>query len=125
MGCSPSCSRPEFLTLFKLFISCVAKFSSVVALFDGLDELTDIIPLLAQIRTLPIKVFVTTRPHLAHVEQQLGEASKLTISAQNADVEKYVKERVNTEKKIVPRLRVRIQDKVVGQAKGMCVLKGI
>ena len=109
MGCLPSCSRPELPTLFKLFASCIAKFSSVVAVFDGLDEcgdgqLTDIVPLLSQIRTLPIKVLITTRPHLAHIEQQLGEVSTLTISAQNSDVKKYVEQRVDNERKIAPRL---------------------
>ena len=95
-----------------------------MAVFDGLDEcgddqLTDIVPLLIQIRTLSVKVLVTTRPHLAHIEQHLGEASTLTISAQNDDVEKYVIQRLDKERKIVPRLRVSIRDKVVGQAQGM------
>ena len=130
MGCAPSSSRPELPTIFKIFTSCVAKFSSVVVLFDGLDEcgdaqLTDIISLLSQIGALPIKVLITTRPHLAHVEQQFSEVSTIIIRAQDTDVKKYINQRLDKERKIVARLRETIRDKVVGNAHGMYILKRI
>jgi hypothetical protein len=124
MGCSPNCSRPELPTIFKLFASCVTEFSSVIALFDGLDEcgdtlLADIVPLISKIMTLSIKVLVTTRPHLAYIEQRLGEPLTLTINAQDGDVEIYVKQRMDIDRKINPHLRTCIINKVVRQAQGM------
>lgn len=124
MCCSPNYSRPELSTLFRLFVSCMTKFSSVLVVFDGLDEcegaqLGEIVPLIRQITSLSIKVLITTRPHLAYIEQQLGQTSNLTISAQTTDIKKYVQERLDNERKISPRLRESILEKVVGQADGM------
>ena len=124
MCCSPNHSRPELSTLFRLFVSCVANFSSVLVVFDGLDEcegaqLREIVPLIRQIGSLSIKVLITTRPHLGYLEQQLGQTSTLTISAQATDIDKYVQERLDNENKISPRLREIILEKVVCQADGM------
>lgn len=90
-----------------------ARFSSPYVFFDALDECEDheaIVSLIQQLSVSHIKVMFTSRDHL-EILKVFGSVA-LSISAQGADIQKYISFRLQTERRHHPRAYVQCRGNV-------------
>jgi hypothetical protein len=116
--------RPSFEILLKLFSSVAARFSSPCVFFDALDECEDhehIVSLIQQLSVSHIKVMFTSRDHL-EILKVFGSVA-LSISAQGADIQKYISFRLQKERHVCASLKEDIIQELMSNAEGMYVPK--
>jgi hypothetical protein len=101
-----------------------ARFSSPCVFFDALDECEDhenIISLIQQLSVSHIKVMFTSQDHLESLK--VFESVTLSISAQGADIQKYISSRLQKERHVCASLKEDIIQELMSNAKGMYVPK--
>jgi len=122
--------RPTLSEWSKLLQSEVHRFSKVFIIIDALDECTESsgsrASFLTEIRKLQpsIHLLVTSR-HILTVEHEFKEAAYLEIRASDEDVRRYVKDRIEQDRRLQtnisadPSLRETVIDSIVKKANGM------
>lgn len=89
-------NKLEMSTLIRLFFSIASTFTSVVVIFDALDEcgsyqiLNDIVAFIHRLKAANVKVFCTSRPHLTDLTKQLDTPLFLQVEAHDEDVKRYL-----------------------------------
>jgi hypothetical protein len=101
-----------------------ARFSSPYVFFDALDECEDyeaIVSLIQQLSVSHIKVMFTSRDHL-EILKVFGSVA-VSISAQGADIQKYISFRLQKERHVCASLKEEIIQELMSNAEGMYVPK--
>ena len=117
-------SRPDYSTFIRLFTSVAIQFSKVYILFDAFDECRSehqwkIVSLISQFTLSHFKIFITSRPHLGLLEELSVNGITLKISASNGDIQKYLSERLETQRHLSKSLKTKIVGKLSRGADGM------
>jgi hypothetical protein len=115
-------SKADFETVFRLFISVAARFSSVYAFFDAFDECNqqhqqDIFKLIQSLSTSSIKVMLTSQD-IFELLRGLEKFS-IPITAQAEDIHRYLSSRLEKEVDVPQELRKEILDTLITKAEGM------
>ena len=90
----------EFILILEL---CSRKFSSRFALFDALDECSDmhqkdILDLFVNLQKFGYKLLISGRPPLADCYSTLSNVCTLEIKATETDVQTYINEKMKDKK---------------------------
>jgi hypothetical protein len=125
-------TRPVLGEVSKLLQLEVRRFSKVFVLIDALDECPESnsvrMSFLMEIRKLPICIhLLVTSRHTPTIEREFEKAARLEIRANDEDVKRYIKCRIEMEHQLVrlvkryPALQGNIISTIVEKAKGMLV----
>jgi hypothetical protein len=111
--------RPDRARFTQLLRSFSAKYS-IYAIFDAIDECSDanqedLLLLFAELQTAGIRRLISSRPHLQHIQEQLGDVRTFEIRADESDLRRYVTFRLNKEKQI----NIKLKDKCLELIKGV------
>jgi hypothetical protein len=91
-----SSARPDLPTCIQLLNVCAAKFNSLYAVFDAMDECSDesqmeVFELIAHLQKLHCRILVSSRPHsLSTLRDELNDTQTLQILAEESDLKNYI-----------------------------------
>jgi hypothetical protein len=116
----------------EILFSLIDKFRYVYVVIDALDECDETrgsrTRFIKELLKLPAKVrLLCTSRHLGDIEKQFATASRLEIRASKADVERFLHAQISQTPRLLEfctkfeDLRSLITNKLVENAKGMCV----
>jgi ankyrin repeat domain-containing protein 50 len=124
-------TRPSLTDYSKLLQLIITGFSKVFLIIDALDECneSDRSGLITEIRKLPpsLHLWCTSR-HLLDIEQMFNHSPKLEIRASNTDVERYLEDYIEQNRRLKkhvssdPSLRDVITKTIVKKVNGMFVI---
>lgn len=116
---------PDMSTLTEMFVTACGHFSAVFVMIDALDEcnpeqLENVFSLIGAFRAAPsVKVFCSSRPHVARISEQFVGDAVLRILAHDCDLENYLSKRLGNEWKLSPHLKTEIKERLISRAEGM------
>lgn len=114
---------PEFSELLDC-MKYSTSFSSTFAILDALDECdmtqrSKLFDVLRHLRSLSVKIFATSRPHLRDVQDFFQDARTIQIKADILDLKNYLTIQVEERMTHSRRLRGKVVDTLSKSADGM------
>lgn len=94
-----SSQRPKTAQLVPIIISLLRSFNSTYIIIDALDECFDdyrhdIFSLITRIQTVPIHIFVTSRPHPEDINTAFAHWPRLEIRAHEEDIRRLFNDKL-------------------------------